>query len=179
MIQSIRRLTLLAVAVLVLGLAARVEWSVVGLDDLWTAIAGPADLGPVDFKTVLRRTTPNDALACPPGFCPMAKSDLDAPVFLVDAAQLRDALEKTALSDGEVEKVFTSPHDGAERYVARSRLMRFPDTVNVQVIDLAPQRSSLALYSRSQLGRSDFGANKARLERWLQALQQTLPYAKP
>lgn len=179
MIQSIRRLTLLAAAILVLGLAARVEWSVVGLDDLWTAIAGPADLGPVDFKTLSRRTTPNDALACPPGFCPTAKSDLDVPVFATEVAQLREELEKIALADGEVEKVFTSPHDGTERYVARSRLMRFPDTVSVLAIDLAPQRSSIALYSRSQLGRSDFGANKARLERWLAALRQKLPHDRP
>jgi hypothetical protein len=49
---------------------------------------GPPDLGPVTFETLRRRTTPNDALACPPHFC-KATSDLVPPLFAVDVNGLR------------------------------------------------------------------------------------------
>jgi len=61
------------------------------------------------------------------------------------------------------------------RYVQRTKIMRFPDTVNVRFIDLGDGRSTIALYSRSQLGESDFGVNRARIERWLGKLQKEAP----
>ncbi len=54
-----------------------------------------------------------------------------------------------------------------DRYLVRTRLMRFPDTVVVQVFDRGQDGSTLALYSRSQIGRSDFGVNRRRIERWV------------
>ena len=49
---------------------------------------------------------------------------------------------------------------------------RFPDLVTVEFVALAPDRSSLALYSRARYGRSDFGVNRRRVLRWLSRLQQ-------
>jgi uncharacterized protein (DUF1499 family) len=37
---------------------------------------------------------------------------------------------------------------------------------------VAPDRSSLAIYSRSRYGRGDFGTNRRRVERWLSQLAQ-------
>ena len=54
----------------------------VGPEWIWSFF-GPPDLGPVAFETLERRTTPNDALACPPHFC-KATSDLVPPLFAVD-----------------------------------------------------------------------------------------------
>ncbi|MDF2690080.1 MAG: hypothetical protein K0Q80_3046, partial [Microvirga sp.] len=51
--------------------------------------------------------------------------------------------------------------------LVRTRFMRFPDTVVVQVFDRGEDASTLALYSRSQVGRSDFGVNRRRIERWV------------
>jgi len=62
-----------------------------------------------------------------------------------------------------------------ERYVQRSALLGFPDTIIVRYLGLPDGRSTLALYSRSQLGRSDLGVNEARLKRWLEKLRQVLP----
>ena len=67
---------------------------------------------------------------------------------MVDAAKLRAAF-------GWV--IAAEPH----RYVQRSALMGFPDTIVVRFFDRAGGRSTLALYSRSQLGHVDMGVNRA------------------
>ena len=46
--------------------------------------------------------------------------------------------------------------------------MRYPDTVDVLVLPAEGGRSTVAIYSRSQIGRSDLGANLARIRRWLE-----------
>ena len=48
--------------------------------------------------------------------------------------------------------------------------MRFPDTIDVEVMPAGENQSTLALYSRSLVGRKDFGVNRARLQRWRAAL---------
>ena len=53
-----------------------------------------------------------------------------------------------------------------DRYLQRSRLMSFPDTIDVRFIAIDNDRSTLAIYSRSQIGRSDFGVNLERIRLW-------------
>jgi hypothetical protein len=48
-----------------------------GASDLWEKLAGPADLGPVDFPAISRSATGNDALFCPTGLCGAAYWWLD------------------------------------------------------------------------------------------------------
>ncbi len=57
-------------------------------------------------------------------------------------------------------------------YVQRSSLMRFPDSITVRFISLNNDSSTLAIYSRSQYGYSDFGVNEARIRAWLAALER-------
>lgn len=68
----------------------------VGQERVWSLFGSP-DLGPIAFETLERRTTPNDALACPPHLC-RAKSDLDPPVLGVDLNGLRAAMAKVIAS---------------------------------------------------------------------------------
>jgi uncharacterized protein (DUF1499 family) len=42
----------------------------------------------------------------------------------------------------------------------------------VQFFDSANGHATLAVYSRSQLGKGDLGVNLARIKRWLALLQQ-------
>ena len=147
-----------------------------GLDRTWQAAFGSSDLGPVDFTALVRRRTPNDALACPRDLCP-AQADFEPPVFPVPAARLRALLSEAALSEPNTVLVESTPTQ--DRYLVRTRLMRFPDTVVAEALARGEEHSTLALYSRSQIGRSDFGVNRGRLERWvarigpLAARQQT------
>ena len=160
-----------------LGLLAMLVWrgpEPGGIDDLYARAFGPADLGPVEFETLVRRSSPNDALACPAGVCPRAGADLVPPVFGVNGPALRQALREIAAADG-AELVYAETTGLTDRFVARTPLMRFPDTIDAMIVDRGPDAATLALYSRSQIGHSDLGANRARLARWLDALGQRFP----
>ncbi len=140
------------------------------LDDAYALVFGTPDLGPVEFASLTRRSSPNDALACPADLCPKAKADLAPPTFDVPAERLRAIVAEVALAEPNTALVSTEDGGEQDRYVARTRLMRFPDTVDVRVIPQGEGRSTLALYSRSQIGYSDLGANRERIERWLAAI---------
>ncbi len=169
-------LWLAAVAVVVV-LAAAVALRFAGPERIWT-VFGPADLGPVRFEELERSKTPNDALVCPSGFCP-AESDIMPPVFPVDAAVLRKAMRRALLSERRLTLVAVEDVPPSDRYVQRSEMMRFPDTVAVRYLDLEGGRSTVAIYSRSQIGRSDLGVNLKRIERWLEKLAQEVRKEKP
>jgi uncharacterized protein (DUF1499 family) len=145
----------------------------VGPERIWL-LFGPPDLGPVAFETLVRRITPNDALVCPDDLC-RAQSDMTAPAYAVGADGLRQAMARVIASEPDVTEVEDTPLNA--RYVQRTKVMRFPDTIVVRYIALGADRSTIALYSRSQLGKGDTGVNKARLTRWLDKLSREAPIA--
>jgi uncharacterized protein (DUF1499 family) len=139
-----------------------------GLERLWEKTFGPPDLGPVDFAS-LRRPPGANALVAPPSVCAHARADLIPPDFPVSAARLREIVAEVAISETNTSLVHADEKLGQDRYVARSRVFHFPDTIDVKIMDRGEGRSTLAMYSRSQVGRGDFGANLGRLKRWLQS----------
>jgi uncharacterized protein (DUF1499 family) len=162
-------------AVVTLALLAAVgAFVIIGPERIWN-LFGPPDLGEVSFETLQRRSMPNDALACPTELC-SANSDIVPPLFSLSASDLQLAFTKVIASEQRVTKV--EANDRAERYIQRSRLMGFPDTIVVRFLERPEGRSTLALYSRSQLGRGDFGVNRARIERWLEKLAVEAPVSK-
>lgn len=159
----------LLVGLLVVAAAGAVFLRFTGPERIWEMF-GPADLGDVALETLERRTTPNDALACPSGLC--EDSDILPPVFPVDPARLRKAMRKALMNERRLTLVDVKDAPPTDRYVQRSERMRFPDTIIVRYIDLGSSGSTIAIYSRSQLGRKDFGVNAARIERWIAKLAQ-------
>jgi len=77
--------------------AAALFFRFAGPERIWELL-GPADLGNVEFETLQRRTTPNDALACPSSLCP-GQSDILPPIFPVNPADLRKAMRKALMSE--------------------------------------------------------------------------------
>ena len=162
-------------AIAVLAVLAVALFFIAGPVRVWSWF-GPADLGPVVFERLERRLTPNDALVCPRDLC-TAKSDLPAPSFAVDARRLRAAMAEMIASEPNVTRVDADDAAQTERYIQRSARLGFPDTIVLRYIEQPGARSTLAIYSRSQLGESDFGTNKARIERWLTKLRARVPAA--
>lgn len=158
----------------VAGTATVILWFAGGADLAWRAIAGPPDLGPVDLATLERRPVSNDALACPPGLC-AAQSDIVPPRWQMTPAELRRAFATALADEPRTERVAADDATMTDRWVQRTRLMRFPDTIVARFVDLPEGGSTIILYSRSQLGSDDFGVNRARIERWLQRLRDTSP----
>ncbi len=148
--------------------AACIAFVAIGPDRFWL-LGGDPDLGPVAFETLRRRSTRNDALACPPAFC-AARSDLTPPVYAVPAQQLRTAFATMIASEPRVVRVASDDAAMTERYVQRTEWLGFPDTIAVRFLDRPNETSTLALYSRSKFGEGDLGVNRARIERWLAKL---------
>jgi uncharacterized protein (DUF1499 family) len=157
-----------AAVVLVAGLVASAP-----LDDVYAHLFGPPTLARVDFSTLTRRSSPNDALVCPPDLCVKTRIDIVPLVYAVSAQRLRAIVAEVAEGEPRTLPAWANDHsdDGdQDQYGARSRLLRFPDTIDVKIIPRDEARSTLALYSRSQIGYWDFGVNRARLERWLKRI---------
>jgi hypothetical protein len=162
-------------AIAVVGAAA--GFLLLGPERMWS-LFGPADLGPVTFETLERRSTRTDALACPPNLCP-ALADIFPPVFPVDVPTLRKAFARAIATERLLTLVDIDDRTPADRYVQRTERMRFPDTIVVRYIPVGEGGSTVAIYSRSQLGRNDLGVNLARIERWLEKLRQEVRVRKP
>ncbi len=158
--------TLLALAAFI----AAGAYLLIGPERVWARSFGPADLGDVDFATLVRRGTPNDALACGQGLC-TAKADVEAPAFATTADDLFYKIQQAVAGEPRLTLMAKEPERGVLRYVQRSALLRFPDTINVKVVALPDGRSTVLLYSRSQIGRGDLGVNRARIERWIELIE--------
>ena len=148
--------------------------AILGRDRIWTLVAGPADLGLVDFATLEPPASPNHFLACPKGYCRLAHADMVSPSYEVSAAQLQRTARRAWAAEPRLKHVDGSLATRRDRYIERTAVMRFPDTISVRFIALGADQSTLAIYSRSQIGYSDLGVNKARVIRWLSLLKGAL-----
>ncbi len=167
---------LILAAIVILSVAVVAAFAIAGPARIWS-LFGPADLGPVVFEQLERRATPNDALACPADLC-KARTDMLSPRFAVNARALRSAMEKILATEPNVTRVAADEATSSERFIQRSAWLGFPDTIVVRYLEQPGERSTLAIYSRSQLGRSDLGANRERITRWLTKLAQEVPVAE-
>ena len=130
----------------------------------WARIAGPADLGRYDFDNAPRSRTPNDALACTPGLCGSEPDIEVGESSETPAALVAAIIRRVAQGSRPFERVDDGRDPGYARFVVRSPLMRFPDTVDIEAVELANGRTGLRAYARAQLGKSDVGNNRKRLE---------------
>lgn|GEM_PF-388617 len=143
-----------------------------GIDDAYALVFGPADQGPVDFTSLRRTSAPHDALACPEGACGDARIDIVTATYPIAGSALRGIVREVASLQPGTRIVYSARWEEEDRYVVRSRLLRFPDTVNVRIFGAGDEGSMLALYSRSQIGYSDMGVNERRLRSWLAAIEE-------
>ncbi len=117
-------------------------------------------------------------LACPPGYCLTAEA-ITSPEFDMPWDRLRDYWIE--MISGEKRIVRAAADRGPRQYVyiQHSPVFRFPDLVTVEFVPLGPNRSSIALYSRSRYGKYDYAKNRKRVERWLVLLQKVARPAIP
>ena len=134
---------------------------------LGAALGGAGDLGPVDFTTVRPRF--GSALICPPDLCVGTPGAVASPLFTISAERLTAKLRRVALAEWGLEELPASGPDHL-RFVRRSAILRLPDVIDARIVSRSSGAATPALYSRPALGLLDFGANRRRLERWMEAL---------
>ena len=134
----------------------------------WDGLLPPGDHRPVRFETLVLTPKSNQYLVCPPDLCTEAKAHRESPQFDRTADDLRAAFETGVLGSDAVTKMASS--EDTLDMVVRTPFVRWPDWVTVRFIPLGENRSTLAIYSRSVYGRSDFGADERRVTDWLARL---------
>ena len=121
----------------------------------------------VDPLTVEAPTSENYLLLRP------SDGQSPAPVFQAAAPEVAAALRDVALTTPRTALVTESSDRLHITFVVRSQVMGFPDFLTVKVL-ATDEGATLAIFSRSQYGYSDFGVNEARVESWLAALRMRL-----
>jgi len=149
--------------------------AVVGREGTLRLVLGDPDLGRVDFETLTRPDPAADGLVCPPTLCRAARPDRAAPVFAVPARDLARALKRIAEADPLTRRIAGDAGLGEERYLSRTLIFRFPDTIVVRYIQITQEHSTLALSSRSQIGGTDPDRSRSRLMRWIDRLSSEVP----
>ena len=126
----------------------------------------------VDSLARLRSPLPQPSfLACPPGYC-AASEARPSPTFAMPWERLRDYWLEMIADDRRLTKVDSDPERRRLVYIRHTPVLRFPDIVTVEFVQLPTGRAGIALYSRSRYGSYDFTKNRKRVERWLLLLQQ-------
>lgn len=120
-----------------------------------------------DFKTLKLTRKPNQFLMAPMEMCGAATPHADCPEFPIPASELVEKLHEIVTAEDRVTVKSRDPERGTARYVQRSKLFRFPDIIDIQVIDLGENKSAFAAYSRAVYGYRDFGVNRNRISRWV------------
>ncbi len=157
-------LGLLSIGVAYVALAA-----IKGRKEALALVFGPVQRETVDFPTLKLKSTPNQYLVCPEGYC-TARAHRVAPKFSVSVQSLQDAWFEVIASQPSTQVI---ARDEAARQFdieTLTPLVGFPDTITVRFLETQDGGSTLAVYSRSFYGKSDLGTNKKRLDAWLAQL---------
>jgi Protein of unknown function (DUF1499) len=110
-------------------------------------------------------------LACPPAYCQAAEA-ITTPIFALPWERLHRYWTEVISGQKGVEEIAADPESRRYVYIQHSPILRFPDIVTVEFAQFGPDRSSLAIYSRSRYGRYDFGKNRKRVGKWLALLEK-------
>ncbi len=132
---------------------------------------GVAKPAPVEFATLVLPPSPNTCLLTPttaPG-----AGHLHREPFAVSPEDALAAIRAVAAAMPRTFPLAEFPERRQVQWVARTPLMNYPDIVVAEVAP-AGAGTGLWLYSRSLLGWSDLGANRARVTAWLAAFEERI-----
>lgn len=132
----------------------------------------------LDFQGIPAARKPNGALALPRHWA-RDDADIESPVFAASVEALRDAVVSIAAAEPRTHLLHLDREAMQAEFEQSSKIFRFPDTITVAFERVDDARSTLAVYSRARLGYYDFGVNRRRVRRWLDALADKLGTAKP
>lgn len=142
-----------------------------GCGGLESGAVAPADIP--DPTTVARTGHANDWLICPQSMC-TAKPSAMAASYVAPPAEQYAVWRAVLAAQPRVTPIAEDPSRGLLLVQDRTPLLRFVDTISIRVLPGADGGSTFAAYSKSNIGRYDFGTNRRRLERWVAAVTARL-----
>lgn len=117
----------------------------------------------VDPITAERTGNPNDYIVAPEGL----RSSPPDRISEVRSGTPKELLfQFDSIAAPTSKRLAGSLDEGFITYVQRTMLMGYPDYISVKAVEV-DGGAALVIYSRSRYGRSDFGVNMDRIERWL------------
>ncbi|MEM5516914.1 DUF1499 domain-containing protein [Henriciella sp. AS95] len=131
---------------------------------------------PTDIRTIKRPSSPNTYLMAPDGYCENAEPDAGSPLFDVSAEVLFGAVLEHIEEQSNWTIAETDRNHCHVDLVAATKLLKFKDdvTIDTLVAENMPGKSRMAIYSRSRVGYHDLGANKKRVNKLVQAIEDKL-----
>jgi hypothetical protein len=151
-------------ALIGLVLAAALAFNLYGREETWSALFGPADLGPYDFHQPTRTGKLNDSLACPTGACIKGVPDLETPHYTLSGRNLFAIVQKVVTGlPGKTRMIGANPQAMRLRVVVYSPAVRIPSTMSVLIEPTTDGGADLYVYSRNQFGYYDMGRNTANI----------------
>jgi uncharacterized protein (DUF1499 family) len=131
----------------------------------------------VDFGDLPIIDTSNYYLVCPPGYCNINPHEI-SPVYPLSIDTVVRNWKKLMASEPRVSLVAADEQNYKYTFIQISKMLRLPDTINVEFIRLEHNHTTLAIYSQSKYGFSDFGINQERINNWLNKLSIGLEHHK-
>ena len=128
----------------------------------------PGQVAPADIPdptTVKRTGVPNDWLICPADTCAATASSV-APTYPIPPATMFQAWRSMLAAQPRVTVIAEDEPRLLILVQDRTPILRFVDTISIRVLPASGDGSTFAAYSKSNIGRGDFGTNRRRLEAW-------------
>ncbi|MBV6658220.1 MAG: DUF1499 domain-containing protein [Devosiaceae bacterium] len=150
-------------------LVAIIAFFLVGPERIWRTVAGDPDMGRLETSNIVRTGKPNDALLVPP-FAADLPDTQTIGAYAVPPDELFSTLIGRIEATGAVRWVERDTEGLYARALTFSPVMKFPDTNHIWVVATEDGGSALFLYAAAQLGQSDLGMNRKRLESWVALL---------
>jgi hypothetical protein len=122
---------------------------------------------PVDFATIEKPWPYNGYLVCPTDLCP-EPTDATSPSFTLPMAQLESIADKAILAQPGVTALGSDPARHQRIYSGATG----GGPVWVQFFPLSSTRSTLALYTGSNIPYYDMNGSRELAEDWLRAIRQ-------
>jgi uncharacterized protein (DUF1499 family) len=120
----------------------------------------------IELRTLKRPTSRNHYLIAPKDFIGPAGNE-EAPVFPMPAAKLFQVIRKVVSAQPRTVIVEEDASRMALEAYQKTPLLHFTDDATIEAMPLGSRHSTLALYSRSRVGYTDFGTNRRRARLWL------------
>ncbi len=127
----------------------------------------------VDFTNLNVVERPNYYIVCPPEYCNIEPHEI-SPVYPFKLENVLYHWQQVINTEPRVSLIAEDKSNSQFTYVQRSKVLYFPDVINIKFIDLGNNHTTLAIYSQSKYGYSDFGVNQQRVEVLLEKLMVDL-----